>query len=85
MQIVRCAGQHNVVLFRALQQAIQQPFVGINFLLDYFVVDRGLVLRTGSSPLLFERRSQRFLAVECFMVTRLEALASVEAAVDRVS
>jgi len=64
MQIVRRAGENDVVFLGSLQQTIKQRFVGFGLLLNDVVIDRCLVLRSGCTALLFERSAERLLAVE---------------------
>src|SRR5207237_1892990 len=72
VDIVRGAGEDHVVLFRALQQAVQQSLICRDLLLDNVVIDRRFVLRSGSAALFFEGRAERAFALERLVIARLE-------------
>ncbi len=70
--IVRLACHDDVVLFRALEQSVQQRFIRFDLLLDDAVVNRGFILRKSLRALLLESLAQRLLALERLLITRVQ-------------
>ena len=73
MQIVRRAGENDIVLFGSLQQTVKQPLVGIYFLLNDLVIDCRFVLRPRCTALLLEGRPRRLLTLKRLVITRLDS------------
>ena len=62
--VIGASGQHDVVLFRTLEEIIEQAFVRFDLLLKDAIVDCGFILSNGFAFLLIERLAQRLFAGE---------------------
>ena len=70
--IIRPACEYYIVLFRPLQQAVQQSLISVYFLLRDAIVDCGFVLGKGFRSLLIERLAQSLFARQGLSITCLK-------------